>query len=118
MHDLIIHTKSKELLQWLMPKAEQFPRAHRYTLTHRMMSKALNVHDGLITANSRGGSSRLEVLLSVDSNLQQLKSYLGIAHSWRWLSDGQYRHISKIVAELGRLLGGWIKQTQSSGSQR
>lgn len=29
---------------------------------------------------------------------------------WRWLSDGQYRHVSAMVAEIGRLLGGWLKR--------
>ena len=30
--------------------------------------------------------------------------------TWRWLSDGRYQHVSAQVAEIGRLLGGWIKQ--------
>jgi hypothetical protein len=25
------------------------------------------------------------------------------------LNDGQYRHVSAMIAELGRLLGGWLK---------
>jgi hypothetical protein len=36
---------------------------------------------------------------------------LHLAHRWHWLSDGQYQHISTLVAELGRLLGGWMKAT-------
>jgi hypothetical protein len=29
---------------------------------------------------------------------------------WRWLNDGQYEHVSTLVSEIGKLLGGWIKQ--------
>jgi len=29
------------------------------------------------------------------------------------LNDGQYRHVSVLAAELGRLLGGWLKQARS-----
>ena len=28
----------------------------------------------------------------------------------QWLNDGQYEHVSRQVAEVGRLLGGWMKQ--------
>ena len=30
---------------------------------------------------------------------------------WGWLSPGQYRHVAGMITEIGRLLGGWIKQT-------
>jgi hypothetical protein len=36
---------------------------------------------------------------------------LRLARQWDWLSSGQYEHVSRIVAQVGRLLGGWIRQT-------
>jgi hypothetical protein len=33
---------------------------------------------------------------------------------WHWLSGGQYHHVAEMVAEIGRLLGGWIKQTMEA----
>jgi hypothetical protein len=27
---------------------------------------------------------------------------------WRWLNDGQYRHVTAMVAEISKLLGGWM----------
>jgi hypothetical protein len=39
--------------------------------------------------------------------------YLRLAHYWHWLSDGQYQRVSERVAEVGRLLGGWLKQAAS-----
>ena len=39
-----------------------------------------------------------------------MRLYLRLAHRWRWLSSGQYEHVSRMVAEIGRLLGGWIRQ--------
>ncbi len=46
--------------------------------------------------------------------LGRLRIYLRLAHRWRWLSDGQYAHISAMVAEIGRLLGGWLRAEQPS----
>jgi hypothetical protein len=31
------------------------------------------------------------------------------------MNDGQYHHVSAMVAEVGRLLGGWLKQVGSKG---
>ncbi|MES9859121.1 MAG: hypothetical protein ABW166_21420 [Sedimenticola sp.] len=36
-------------------------------------------------------------------------AYLKLVHRWQWLSHGQYRHVSEMVAEIGRLLGGWLR---------
>ena len=42
----------------------------------------------------------------------RLRIYLRLAHRWRWLSDGQYAHAGGMVAEIGRLLGGWLRSEQ------
>ena len=48
-----------------------------------------------------------------DAQLGKIRLYLRLAHEWQWLSSGQYEHVSRMVAEIGKLLGGWIKQTKS-----
>jgi hypothetical protein len=46
----------------------------------------------------------------LDAALGRLRLYLRLAHHWHWLNDGQYQHVSSMLAEVGRLLGGWLKQ--------
>ncbi len=36
-----------------------------------------------------------------------------LAFRWGWLSESQYEFVSEQVAEIGKLLGGWIRQTGS-----
>ena len=55
-------------------------------------------------------SRRREALTDADASLNKLRLYLRLAHRWQWLSDGQYEHVSRLVAEIGRLLGGWLRQ--------
>lgn len=107
---MVIQSRTFDLLAWLLPKAETFPRAYRYTVTQRMMHTALEFQELLIVAQAQRGRERLRQLRECDARLNQLRFYLRLAHHWRWLSDGQYQHISLIVAEVGRLLGGWLKQ--------
>lgn len=109
--DMILLTRLFDLLAWLLPKAEKFPKPQRFTVTQRMMDAALDCQDAVFLAQSRRGARRLTVLLDADAALNRLRLYLRLAHHWQWLSDGQYAHVSVQVAEIGRLLGGWIKQT-------
>jgi hypothetical protein len=43
-----------------------------------------------------------------------VRLYLRLAARWEWLSAGQYRHAASMVAEIGRLLGGWRKTVDGS----
>jgi len=53
----------------------------------------------------------LAQLEAADGALNKLRMYLWLAQQWGWFNDGQYEHVSRMIAEIGRLLGGWIKQT-------
>jgi hypothetical protein len=79
-------------------------------VTARLLGTALDLPEQLFQAQSRRGRQRREALAEADATLDILRLYLRLAHHWRWLSDGQYEHVSRMVAEIGRLLGGWIRQ--------
>lgn len=107
-NDMIILTRAFDLLAWLLPKSERFPKVYRHTVTARLMNAALDFQESLFDAISQGGTTRQKHLRAADAHLNKLRLYLRLAHQWGWLNDGQYRHASVMVAEIGRLLGGWI----------
>lgn len=107
----VILTRCFDLLAWLVPRSESFPRAHRHTVTRRMLDAAMDAQEALFTAQSQRGRDRLQALRNADAALDRLRLYLRLAHHWHWLNAGQYGHVSAMVAEIGRLLGGWIRQT-------
>jgi hypothetical protein len=109
VEEMIILSRTFDLLDWLLPKAERFPNVYRRTVVQRMMDAALDFQEALYDAQSQGGSTRRRHLRAADAALNKLRLYLRLAHRWHWLNDGQYRHVSAMVAELGRLLGGWMK---------
>ncbi len=75
------------------------------------MNSVLDFQEALFAALSQGGTTRQKHLRSADIQLNNVRLYLRLAHHWGWLNDGQYRHISVMVAEIGRLLGGWVKSS-------
>jgi hypothetical protein len=107
--DMVIFARVFDLLEWLLPKSERFPRTCRTTVTQRLMDAALDLQEALVEAQGRQGRSRVSALRNADAALGRLRVYLRLAHRWRWLSDGQYAHASAMVAEIGRLLGGWLR---------
>ena len=112
VEDLVILARIFDLLEWLVPKSESFPRPYRHTVSARLLGAALDASEQLYDAQSRRGDARRARLAAADASLNKLRLYLRLAHRWRWISDGQFEHVSRMVAEIGRLLGGWIRQTE------
>ena len=107
---MIILTRTYDFLTWLLPKSESFPKLYRSTVTQRLMSAALDFQEALLEAQAFDDKIRLRHLRQADLHLNKVRVYLRLVHQWGWLSLGQYEHASRMVAELGRLLGGWLKQ--------
>lgn len=114
--ELVIFTRTYDLLNWLLPHCERFPKSQRFVVTRRLQNAALDFQEAIFAANARHGGPRLQHLHEADACLNKLRLYLRLARQWDWLSSGQHEHISRIVADIGRLLGGWIRQTAGASA--
>lgn len=108
--EMVIFTRTYDLLNWLLPKADRFPKLYRSTVTQRLLEATLNFQESLLAAQAYREKIRLRHLKEADVHLSKVRLYLRLVHDWGWLSRGQYEHVSGMVAEIGRLLGGWIQQ--------
>ncbi len=109
---MVIFTKTAAMLQWLLPQCEKFPKAQRFVLTKRLQDAALDFQETIFLANAHSGRTRLNHLQTADAHLNKLRLYLRLVHEGGWLDGGQYAYASKLVAEIGNLLGGWLRQTR------
>jgi len=110
--EMPIFTRTFDFLTWLLPVTNRFPTAHRHTFTKRLLDAAFDLREQLEAANHRMGKERLVFLKAADESLDRVRTYLRLAARWEWLSQGQYQHVSNMVVEIGKLLGGWRKVTQ------
>jgi hypothetical protein len=110
-----IFPRSFDLLAWLMRATNHFPRAHRHDFTRRLLDAAFDLRESLEQANLRRGRARAERLASADEALARVRLYIRLANDLGWLNAGQYGHAARMLAEVGRLLGGWKKDTESRG---
>lgn len=111
--EMPIFVRTFDFLTWLLPITNHFPRVHRFSLTQRLLDAAFDLRERLEEANYRSGRERMERLKRADEALAKVRVYLRLATRWEWLTAGQYQHAASMLEEIGKLLGGWIKVTQT-----
>lgn len=107
--EMVIFTRTYDFITWLIPQTESFPRSQRFVVTQRLQRSALDFQELLVEANALRGGLRAEKLRAADAELRKVRLYLRLCEKWNWITASQYRHVSAMVAEIGRLLGGWQK---------
>lgn len=113
MKESPIFTRTYDLLRWLLPATVKFPRQQRFVLAEAVQRTALRFQEELLEA---AYSQRpLPVLRQADLSLAKLRLYLRLCHDLELLGRSQYEHVSRLVDEIGRLLGGWQKSQAGAG---
>jgi hypothetical protein len=115
MQESPIFSRTYDLLAWLIPQANKFPRAHRFGLGERLVCRALDFQETLIAAGLVRSGKRKELLEQADVQLAQLRQWLRLGKDLELLSIRQYEHAASMVNEIGRLLGGWMKMLHPRG---
>lgn len=107
MKESPIFTRTYDLLRWLIPVTVKFPRQQRFVLAEALQGTALTFQEQLIEASL--SANPCDILLKADVSLTKLRFYLRLCRDLEYLKLGQYEHVSRMVSEVGRLLGGWMK---------
>ncbi len=111
MNESPLFSRTYDWLLWLIPQVQKFPRAHRFGLAERIQDLALDFQDALTAAGKSQGKYRLRHLHQADLLLAQLRIWFRLARDLHCFSVRQYEHVSRLTAEIGRLLGAWLKQS-------
>lgn len=109
-----LFAKTYDLLTYLLPAVEKFPRSQRASLGRRLQEVSLGFLDLLLTARKTPPAARGAVLVQADIELDRLRYTVRLCHSLALFTDKQYRHLSGLLAEVGRLLGSWLKGYNTS----
>ena len=94
-----------QLVRWLIPTVERFPRRQKFLLGDRIRSTALAGLERLVEATFTRSRSRLPDRVNVD--LDKLRLLLRLAKELGHLDTRRYEHAARRIDEVGRLVGGW-----------
>jgi hypothetical protein len=96
-----------ELLLWVIPQLDKFPRSRRFTLGERIEGGLLTVLELLVeaayTRNKEVSLRRANLRLEVVRHVWRL------AHELKVIATRQYEHGAKLIDDLGRQIGGWLR---------
>ena len=108
MKESPIFTRTYDLVRWLIPVTIKFPRQQRFVLAARIQHSVLAFHEQIIEA---GLSQQPEPMLRrADVTLAKLRVQWRLCRDLELVSLGQYAHGARMLSEIGRLLGGWLKK--------
>ncbi len=107
-----IFSKTYDMIRWLIPRTVKFPRQQRFVLAGNVQQTALRFQEQLVAAAY--ADEPLPDLRQADVALATLRIYLRLCRDLELLQFNQYEHVTRMVNEIGRLLGGWIKSVKKA----
>ena len=107
MRESPLFAKSYDFIRWLIPQTIKFPREQRFVLAHRLQATSMDFMECLFQATAK--PTQQAALAQADIKLKQLRFYLRVSHDLALLDVRRYEHASRLLEEIGRLLGAWIK---------
>ena len=110
--ELLVVTKTYDLLRWTAGHLPRFPRPYRASLGERLESRLAFVLDRLVRAQYN--RDRAGLLREVNLELELLRFWFRLAWHLRCLSTDAYEFATRSVNEIGRMVGGWIRSGRAA----
>lgn len=104
-----------ELLLWLVPQLDKFPRTRRFTLGERIETGLLEVLELLVeAAYTRNKDTSLR---RANLKLEVVRHLWRVAHELKVMATRQYEHGARLMDDVGRQIGGWLRSHPTSEPQ-
>lgn len=108
--------KAYDLTKELLIRVAKFPRSYKFTLGDRMVLTALNILESLVEAAYSQDKPRL--LHSANLQVERLRFLLRLSCNIGSISNNGYAYVAEMLNELGKQIGGWIKQTKGANAPK
>src|SRR5271169_3183180 len=105
--ELVVITKTYDLILWSCNHTGKFPRSHRFVLGERIERNLYDLLETLLKAKY----TRLRQALLEQANLilEVLRFQVRLAKDLKCLNVSSYGFAARAIDEIGRLVGGWMK---------
>jgi len=107
MTELIIKQKHEDMMKYGYICLRQFPKSERHTLSAEIRQTMYEIDRLILRAQKR--YFKKNTLQDLDIEIAHLLSKIRLAKELEFLPFKKYENWSKMVVELGKMVGGWIK---------
>ncbi len=105
--DYPLYIKWRYIVEYMLDICGKFPKNVRFNLSDRLTNISLDVLEYIIEAIY--AKIKADILAGANLYIEKIRALLQIAVNKKYMSIGQYEHISGEINEAGKMLGGWIK---------
>ena len=105
--ELVVITKTYDLILWSCNHTGRFPRQHRFVLGERLERSLYDLLETLIQA--KYSRERTPLLNDANLKLEILRFQVRLAKALECLQVKSYAFAAKQIDEIGKLVGGWLR---------
>lgn len=99
-----------DLILWLIPKLERFPRNQKFLIGDRIESLMLDTLERLIEATY--SRQKTQFLHQANLKLEVLRYLIRLSKDLRLINMKTYELASRKINDVGMSVGGWLKYTR------
>lgn len=107
--DIPAITRTINLYKHFYNLLNSFPKRDKYVLGTRIENYLIDLLENLIEASRQPRINKLPLLVQADQKLGMLKIFIRLALEIKVIDNKKYLSLQERMAEIGRMLGGWIK---------
>lgn len=108
MKKLVLYQKYYDFMLYIFPVIDKFPKREKFALCSEMKNVVLKLNSLIIRTNK--SRKKKQGAYEIDICLEELRMLIRFSHDRKFLSRKSYEFSSKLLLEIGKILGGWIKQ--------
>jgi four helix bundle protein len=110
VNGLPILEKTYELILWLYPTVNKFPKSQRFVLGQRIENGVLKIVEEIIEMRVMiGKEEKLKQLQKISTEMDKTRMLIRISKDLKFIKTSQYIFATEKINEMGKMLGGWIK---------
>ena len=106
-----VFIKTQSFLVWVLERTVRFPKTQRFVMAKRVQDAILDFQECIILAAKSSDPSKS--LYEADFHLERLRRFIRICVDLKLLTFKQYEYSATNIAEIGRLLGGWMNSVRT-----
>jgi hypothetical protein len=106
---LVVINDCHQLLAWIVPQLDHFPRNRRFTLGEKLEMLLLEVLEYLLEAVYQKGDYKLQLLIRTNRELVVARHLWRLGFELKSCSFKAYNHGAGLMTGFGRQIGGWCK---------
>lgn len=100
-------TKLYDLILWMLPKLEKYPRTQKYLLADRIETQMLDILELLIEAAY--SKKKADALRAANLGLEKLRYLIRLSKDLQFMNIKSYEFAARAVNDVGISIGGWLK---------